>query len=224
MDWPLAISRNRNALLGVVAAIVALVGGREGGAIARGIRSAALALLRPAESAVRRLIVIAARGLSVTLRPSRPPMFDRAAAARVAGGDRPPAFPLFDRLKRFGFGPPRVKPRGVPRIRTFFGEMPPPAPPAVAPPATDAPAHIDPLHRRLHSLEAALADLPRQARRLARWRARRAAAFWRSPPMRPGHPPGHRRRPTREIDLVLRECQALAKDALAFDARRPDTS
>ncbi len=63
MDWALAIRRNRAALLAVVAAIVALLGGRDAGAnpIARRLRSAALALLRAAELAARRLIVIAAR-------------------------------------------------------------------------------------------------------------------------------------------------------------------
>jgi len=70
MDWPLAISRNRAALLAMVGAIAALLGGREAGAggVARGLRNAALALLRPAESAARRLIVIAARGAGLDLR------------------------------------------------------------------------------------------------------------------------------------------------------------
>ncbi|MCA3563817.1 MAG: hypothetical protein IOC90_12360 [Methylocystis sp.] len=70
MDWPLAISRNRAALLAMVGAIAALLGGREAGAgwVARGLRNAALALLRPAESAARRLIVIAARGAGLDRR------------------------------------------------------------------------------------------------------------------------------------------------------------
>jgi hypothetical protein len=54
MNWPLAIARNRTALLAIVAAIIALLGGREGGAISRQLRNAALALLRPAEAAARR--------------------------------------------------------------------------------------------------------------------------------------------------------------------------
>jgi hypothetical protein len=61
--------------------------------------------------------------------------------------------------------------------------------------------------------------LPRQARRLARWRARRASDVRPCQPLRRGRPPGHRRRPSRDIDLVLRECHALAQDAL-----QPDTS
>jgi hypothetical protein len=218
MDWALAISRNRNALLTIVAAIVALIGGREGGPIARRIRNAALALLRPAESATRRLIVIAARGVSVSPGLSRPPISHAAAAA--AGRERPPAFALFDRQRPFALCPTVKRPRLIPRIRTFWGELPPPPPlPAAAgaPPDPDAPVDAGRLRLRLRSLEAALADLPRQARRLARWRARRAPDIRPYAPLRLGMPPGHRRRPDREIDIVLRECHALACDALRSD-------
>jgi hypothetical protein len=77
------------------------------------------------------------------------------------------------------------------------------------------------LTRRLHALKLALEDLPRQARRLARWRVRRENAP--SPkfksPLRPGHPPGHRRKPVHQVDAVLAECHGLACYALM-----PDTS
>ena len=75
--------------------------------------------------------------------------------------------------------------------------------------------------RRLQALKLALNDLPRQAKRLARWQHRREA----SPshkflsPLWPGHPPGYRRKPIHEVDDVLIECHALA-----FEAMRPDTS
>ncbi len=85
MPNPLAITRNRQALLPIVAAIVALLGGRDG-LIPRGMRRAALALLRPAESAVRRLIVIATQGLA--LRRRRRGRFRRGSrghGARPAG-------------------------------------------------------------------------------------------------------------------------------------------
>ncbi len=62
MHWPLAISRNLDALRAVVAAIGALLAGHNE-RIARRLRNAAFAMLRPAEAAARRLIVIAARGL-----------------------------------------------------------------------------------------------------------------------------------------------------------------
>ena len=134
MDWPLAIERNRQALLGIVASIVALLGGRDGaGPIARGLRKAALALLRPAEAAARRLIVIAAQGLRrsglvAPPSPRRPP--PGAIPRRAGDGGRPPAFRLFDRPKRYRLAL-RAEPRGIPRIRTFWG--PPLAPPRCRP-------------------------------------------------------------------------------------------
>jgi hypothetical protein len=236
MNWTQAIERNRAALVAVVAAVAALIGGRDGdGAIARGLRSAALALLRPAEAAARRLIVIAARGFAVTLGASRPPFPGLAAGALVlrqaqdAGRvERIPAFPLFDRWKRFRPMLQRVQPLGIPRIRSFWSgpQVLASIPTAPPPPAARA-ASADPdglvdvrrLRLRLRSLERALGDLTRQARRLARWRARRAGASGgpaRSP-LRPGRPPGHRQRPASDVDFVLRECHALACDALRAD-------
>jgi hypothetical protein len=223
MDWTTAISRNRTALLAVAAAIAALIGGREGeGRIARGVRNAALALLRPAEAALRRLIVIAARGLTAAPRPPRPPL--TRPVRRAADGGRVPAFRLADGVKRFGRRR-RMRPNGVPRIRTFWGPQHAATPPrpVAAPIDPHAPVNVRRLRLRLLSLEMALADLPRQARRLARWRAKWAArpiapgALPRAP-MRLGHPPGWRLSSGRDIDDVLRDCHALALDAWAPDA------
>ena len=75
MDWARAIERNSEALNGVVAAIFAMLGLAGGAAPVRiplALRLSVLRLLRPAESALRRLIVIAARGLVVKPAPSRP--------------------------------------------------------------------------------------------------------------------------------------------------------
>lgn len=221
MDWRFAITRNRDALLAVVAAIAALIGDRDGGPIARRLRSAALALLRPAEAAARRLIVIAARGLAVSPGPRPAPVLV-SAGPRKAGHDRTPAFPLLDRPKRFALRLPRAQPRGIPRIRSFFGPLAQPIatqPPGRTRPDPDALVDAGRLHLRLRSLEAALADLPRQIRRLARLRARRASGAKPCKPMRLGRPPGWRLKPDREIDLVLRECHALA-----LDTERADTS
>jgi len=236
MDWALAIRRNHLALLAVVAAIVALLGGREAvaGPITRRLRSAALSLLTPAEAAARRLIVIAARGLAVTVRPA--PSFAFAAVPGSIGPGRtgrPPAFKLFDPAKRYTFKLEPAPPAGVPRIRTFWGA--PSAPvllrPVEAPRSAMTPVRTDPdapvdaarLRLRLATLERALADLPRQARRLARWRARGDTANHASVrphrALRIGRPPGWRARPDRDVDEVLRDCHELALDAL-----RPDTS
>lgn len=205
----------------IVVAIVALIGGREGeGGIARRVRSAALALLRPAESAARRLIVIAARGLAVAPAAPRP----APAGLRRGAGGRRIAFRLFDPPLRLQQMRLVAAPRGTPRIRSFWS-APIIASPIVAPPPPalrpdpDQPVPVGRLRLRLAALEAALADLPRQARRLARLRARRQAAFPAPPrsPLRLGRPPGWRKRPEREVDRLLRECNLLAHDALRSD-------
>jgi hypothetical protein len=222
MDWTQAIERNRAALLAVVAAIAGLLGGGDGGPVARSLRNAALALLRPAEAAARRLIVVAARGLSAAPPLRRATLFiTNASAGRRAG--LPPAFPLFDRWKRFGRMLRRASLRGIPRIRGFWGD---PQPSAVvqrlsktARADPDAPVDVGRLRLRLRSLELALADIPRQARRLARARARLEAAARPRSPLRPGRPPGWRLRPARTIDEVLRDCHLAACGAL-----QPDTS
>ncbi len=225
MDWPHAIERHRQALLAIVASLVALLGGRDGaGLIPRGLRRAALALLRPAESAVRRLIVIAARGLVLPARGARP--FPVGLAGQWGGeprAGRAPAFRLFDPPQRFA-RMIRVEPRGVPRIRTFgagfspLAPVAPPPPPArpVPRPDPDAPVESGALRLRLAALELALADLPRQARRLVRRLARERSG----PPRRPlriGRPPGWRTAPDREVDRVLRECHGLALEAVRAD-------
>jgi len=186
MDWAFAIRLNRDALRAAAAAVAALIGGGGSGPIARRLRNAALALLRPAEAAARRLIVIAARGLPVPA-PRPAPAFASSAIPTASPGDgtRAPAFRLVDPPRPIP--PPRFAPRllGSPRIRSFWT----PATPLVpliqtaalppAPPQTDArppnpAALVDAgrLHLRLAALSHALDDLPRQARRLLRWRAR----------------------------------------------------
>jgi hypothetical protein len=81
------------------------------------------------------------------------------------------------------------------------------------------------LGQRLNALMRALDHLPRQARRLIRWQAKRDAALkahrsTRLSPMRHGLPPGWRERKIHEIDEVLKECHGLANDLL----NTPDTS
>jgi hypothetical protein len=74
MDWNAAIEKNREALKRILAALVAMAGLADGGAgtLSRHLHRAVLRLLRPAEAATRRLVIVAARGLVVTLPPSRP--------------------------------------------------------------------------------------------------------------------------------------------------------
>ena len=74
MDWNAAIEKNREALKRVLAMLVAMAG-LDGGrptTLPRHLHRAVLSLLRPAEAAVRRLIIVAARGIVVALPPARP--------------------------------------------------------------------------------------------------------------------------------------------------------
>ena len=227
MDWARAIERNSEALKGIIEVLFAMLG-LVGEATVELIPSAAhravLRVLHPAESAVRRLIVIAARGLVVKVAPSRP-----MPAGKIIGkgGTSRPSFKLFDPRKSFVELRERTPVRKLPRIH-FFGPDPRvaaiwasyrPAAVPVPPPTPDGLVDAEPLTRRLQALKSALDDLPRQAKRLARWRLRRdnIPSLKFKSPLRPGRPPGHRKRPTHEVDEVLIECHGLARDALRFD-------
>ena len=254
---------------------------------------AILSLLRPAESAVRRLIIVAARGLVVTLPPPRPrkttpkpkmvptaPIlrrlgiavtmsredFARAAeaeriAALRAARPRTMTLPLLDPMRQpFRVRRRTVPPHAAPRILSLdidapFHRLPPPPMPR---------DQIDAarLVLRMQALAKALDDLPGQAKRYARWTARRdamvaqrkaldaAAAkdrevfgvgvpfkrirgagvpnaktakpvrFFRLSAMKPGRPPGWRRKPTHEVHEVLDVVHGLAVWAL----EKPRTS
>jgi hypothetical protein len=228
-DWDGAIKHHGETLKGIVAALFAMLG-LDGEAtvsrIPKPLHRTVLLVLRPAESAVRRLIIIAARGLVVKLAPSRP--MPKGLKIGKGGGSRLPAFPLYDTRKYFPeLSQHRVKYAKYPPRILFLGPdsriddlWPRPVAAPVSPPS-DGLVNAQPISRRLQVLKLALEDLPRQARRMARWRVRREAAKapkFRSP-LRPGQPPGHRKRQIHEVDEVLAECHWLAWDAL-----KPDTS
>ena len=231
MDWDLAIRRNREALLRILAGLFALVGLPEGETadsshtLPRHLHAHARRILRAAESAIRRLVVIAAREVVVETRPAgeRPDF----AALRNKNGRAPaeadapaalriPAFPLLDPLKRYSFKPPRRGPKSFPRICVVGYSEPAPIPekPVVSP---DDPVDATDLCRRLLSSRRALANLSREARRLARWQARdkiKPGPRRVVPPLRIGRPPGGRKHPNHAVDHILKECQALALDLL----------
>ena len=225
MDWDLAIKRNSEALKGIIAGLFAmleLAGGITVSRIPQSLHSAVRRILWPAESAVRRLIVIAARGLVVKLSTARPGLRPKPVGKIGKGGGSPrSAFQLFDTRKNFALRPRRKSPRVVPRIHFFNSDSTVTSLWLGRPPVAAAPPDglVEPLTRRLQILKSALEDLPRQARRLARWRARREKApspKFRSP-LRLGPPPGRRRKPTHLVDEVLIECHGLAWDALKTD-------
>ena len=227
-DWDLAIKRNSKALKRIIEVLFALLGLDGTGAasrIPRSLHSAVLRVLRPAESALRRLIVIAARGLVVELAPARP--MPAGKIIGKGGGNPPLSFQLFDPRKRFKGPRARAFTRLVPRIH-FFGPDPrvatlwsAPRPVVEPPPPPDGLVSAGRLSRRLLALRLALDNLPRQAGRLARWQLRREKAPYPKflSPLRPGHPPGYRRKPIHEVDELLVEC-----DWIACEAMKPDTS
>jgi hypothetical protein len=235
-------------ILSALVAMAGLAEGR--GTLPRHLHRAVLRLLRPAEAATRRLIIVAARGIVVSPPPPRsawspspvngggsrscrlhrfgssPAKRGRGIAEGGGGGVAEPhatralTLPLLDplRLPR----PRRPVAGGVPRISVPGFSAPFSLPP---PPSPNDPVNAARLGLRIAALATALDDLPAHARRFARWRASRDAQKGESRPrrlwpLRPGRPPGWRRRPGHEVDDVLNNAHGLAFWAL----HHPDTS
>ena len=247
MDWNAAIEHHRAALTRILAMLVAMAGLRneqtaitgqqpepvqsavgptdcpspiaDRPTLPRHLHRAVLRLLRPAEAAVRRLVIVVARGLVVTPQaprrgtPTPPPSRfawspSPASQGRNLGRGRPQmlALPLFDPLPRWR--PRRPVASGVPRISVPGIAAPFPVP---APPSPLDPLDATRLALRLAALARTLDDLPVAARRFALWQARiavpapprnngdaagrqaktrtRVRRIW---PLRPGRPHGQR--------------------------------
>ncbi len=219
MNWPLVIHRNRTALLTIIVALMASLGLVSGGRLSTlpfFLYRRALRILRPAESAVRRLIMIVAHEMALRGFKLRPARRDGLAEFLVfsrpnpQSGERLPAFNFIDPLKLFG--------REAPDMDGFYsGED------SDAPDRTPVPAAS--LALRILALKHALENLPRHAKRLARWYEQRDLAYaqnlaHRYSPMRPGPAPASEKRKTHEIDEVLLECHLLA----IYAGERQDSS
>ncbi|MFI0847216.1 hypothetical protein [Mesorhizobium sp. IMUNJ 23232] len=169
----------------------------------RHLYRAILLLLRPVESAARRLIIATAQGIVVTLPPFRPRKpkpkisdtvaamrrlglavtlsredFARYEAERRAAKPRGQNLSLLDALKNpFRIRRKYVPARAVPRIRSLDDDAPRiPLPPT---PSQNDPINAAKLTLRLDALASALDDLDGQAQRFARWKARNDAALQR---------------------------------------------
>ncbi|MFI0842845.1 hypothetical protein [Mesorhizobium sp. IMUNJ 23232] len=192
----------------------------------RHLYRAILLLLRPAESAARRLIIAAAQGIVVTLPPFLPRKLkpkisdtvasmrrlglavnlsqedfaryqaERKAAERRAARPRAVNLSLLDQLKNpFRIRRKYVPAHAVPRIRSLDDDAPRiPLPP---PPSRDDPMNAAKLTLRLDALGQALDDLPGQAQRFARWKARNDAALQRDRAARDGAAAGGKQGPVR---------------------------
>jgi hypothetical protein len=270
-----AIEANLIALRQIVLALVAMAGA-ESKTLPRHVFNAVRSLLRPAESAARRLIIAAARGIVVTLpepRKARPerafedltPRQKRLALRRKMKARQLAEFKhLRDHLRRrrakrviFPLLDPAYRPfrnrrciipdHKAPRIRSLFGPVFPyrPAPPPPPPgPSRNDPINAERLRLRIAALTAALEDIPGQALRFAKWRARverrkateeakakeqpaatAGGVRWiRDWPLRLGRPyacrltrwdpDAPRRKKIRDIDEILARAHTLALDAL----------
>ena len=233
MDWDGIIERNAERLVAVLTELFAMAGFGRGGTalLPRHVCRAVLMLLRPAESALRRLIVMAARGIVVKLKGGGASRAFPKGTAFERDADRVAAFCLIDPLKRFGpawfedeEAELQTAPQVIPRISVpgFIDPVFPPAKPVPAfrpIPGSDDLISPSALRRRLIALRHALDNLPRQALRLARWRARRALGkIRRRSPFRPGFAPGYHRHKPREIDLLLADCHHFAHEAWYADS------
>jgi hypothetical protein len=164
MDWNLAIEKNLGALRRILAMLVAMAVvtsdrdadscGARCATLPRHLHRYVLRLLRPAEAATRRLIIIAARGLVIKLPRPRlrkpkpnaetrvvyvldrvdgrmvsvpivvPQPFSDAAISCPARRSSEPSFPLLDPFKRFGSRRRYARQSAGPRIRLLGGDDP----------------------------------------------------------------------------------------------------
>ncbi|NJM28830.1 MAG: hypothetical protein HC855_00655 [Rhizobiales bacterium] len=234
MDWDLAMTRNRDALLRIVASLFAMLGLVEGAAIdriPRALHTAVLRILRPAEAAVRRLIVAAARGMVV--KPAVPRQMPRGEIVRKGSGKtrrpafrlediRPPLLPPEPRPKHAlkSFSPADLTPAMLRALHRKSRDLIATSKPA---PIKDGKVNASSLAHRLQAIKGALDDLSGQARRFLRWKAKRERISKErliyTNPIRPGPPPYVHKKARHEVEEVLRDCHWLA-----WEARNLDTS
>ena len=200
------VEANRVWLIELLAGLFVTLGASE--RVPRVLRRRVQALLVPMESALRRLILVMARDLTVTLRAATP---CPGNLPKKAGGESAPVFQLTDTPRDPDPAPRSTRGHG-PRILFLDEWTPKPESPA---PRDDDLVDTGALRRRMAAMQAALDDLPGQARRMARWYARRdrtraAGKHARPYPIRSGRAPGHLEGGKREVDKLLAICHDLA--------------
>ena len=210
MDIHAAIDLHKTTLLRIVAELFAMLEGAQA-RVPLALHRSIARVLRPAESAVRRLIVTLATLMQWKAPPPRKRSPPTGLKRKPGKGKRGP-FPLFD--ERHHFRRDRPPPRGPgPRIY-FFGSGAPRMPPAGRKPVRDISDGMETsanLLARLTTLKDVLENLPREVKRLMRLQARRESVpeLRDVTPLRPGRSPGQRAKPRLEIDHVLKECRWL---------------
>jgi hypothetical protein len=178
-------------------------------------------VLRPAESALRRLIVIAAKDLNPAMEASKP--FPKGRILARSNAPARPNFSLFDTRKRFT-ETRRIYATIIPKIWSvdprppLSPHFPLPEKPPEPPPDTRIVARR--LCLRLRAMATALDDIQHQAKRLVKLQARRATRVLTIAlsPLRIGKPPGYSKGTDREIDLILAQCHNLARTVTQPDS------
>ena len=230
MDLDFAVERHRGILLLIVLALFAEMGITEGAVLerlSRPLYRTVLGILRPAESAVRRLIIVMARNMVVKPRPRRkaPNGLKISSKAKSEGKDksgnqRRASFRLFDPPRRSRRHRARLR-RLEPRIHVMDDVYPgipwflrgQAAPEVKEDPVQDDTVNAIPLFRRIGALLGALRDMRRQAERYVLWRDRPKDERYprRSTALRIGRPPGFRQKQIHEVDEILAESHYLAQ-------------
>lgn len=210
MDATGAVERSLSALRAVAVMLVAMAGLTvTQKTLPRYLHRSVLRLLRPAEAAARRLVIVVARSMVVSIDSLQPYRWKIVRRRKRTKARTPLALPLFDRLnphrrvaRPVATSVPRISAPGITGLYAI--------PPRHLPRPHD---EIDAsrLHARLAALRAALKDLAPHARRVALWQARQdflrarghtaakpdaknARRFLRISPLKPGRPPGRFRR------------------------------
>jgi hypothetical protein len=207
MNLAPAIEQNRNALLRIVAMLFAMLGLSETAAIGRiprELHRAVLHILRPTEMALRLLIAAAARGLVLKPKASRPIPKGKIIEKGKGGASRP-VFRLEDIHPRTTQSNTRTRSE-----RSVRGTQPRQTP-------ADAEVNAARLTRRLQAMLNALQNLPREAKRFVRWKAKGEQVSEENS-IRSALSLKVSEKPTHEIDEVLEQCRGLAGEARLFDS------
>ena len=220
MHWDAIIDRQHGALLRLITVMFSVLSIEAGGSVdvvPLHVRLMVMRILRPAESALRRLVFMRARDLpdeEYVCGPAR----EKSKKRGKRGASHSRSVPLFDPRKKPG-QKRRRRPSGPgPRIFFLDDTDPPytPEPEAEKPQADDL-VSAAALCQRLNALAKALGDLDGQARRLKRLQARRKLVpkLRLQGVLRINTPPGHREKGRSEneraVDEILRECQIVAR-------------
>lgn len=232
------INHHSTALLRIVAGLMAWAGIVDGKPVERmawGTYRAILRILRPAESAARRLIAIAAEDLPIKLRTKSPaskaaknrmpsPASANQAKGQADGKERRYMFSLFDPRRQEEAQPKKRGP--IPRIWTieaFVAQKRHQVPRDG--PSADGTVGTERVCRRLFAVRQALNNIPDYAKRYA---ALRNIPVEDRPPhrinmLRPGPAPWLPKKLTHEVHKILSECHILARCPVPKD-RSGETS